>query len=146
MRNSKQSKTSLFLMELIITIMFFAICSGVCVQLFVQSHVLGKETWELNRAVEKAQGFAEVMRGTDGTIESIMAQFPEAVSADDSYFEVFYDVNFLPCEYSEAVYVGDVTLAPNGAIQNMDIRIVKLADMSEIYTLTATKYMIDPKG
>lgn len=146
MRNSDKSKTSLFLMELIITILFFSICSGICMQLFVRSHLISKQTWELNKAVEKAQGFAEVMRGTDGTIEEMLEVYPDGVRGGEAYFSVFYDSDFLPCEYTEAEYAADVTLEPNGAIQNITIRIVKLSDMSEIYTLPATKYMIDPKG
>ena len=146
MRNNDKSKTSLFLMELIITILFFALCSGVCMQLFVRSHVMGVQTWELNHAVEKAQGFAEAMRGTDGSLEGILSVYPEAIEVDGSYFEVFYDSDFNTCDYSVAEYAADVTLKPNGAIQNMSIRIIKLSDMSDIYALTATKYMMDPKG
>ena len=64
-----KSKTSLFLMELIITILLFAACGAVCVKLFVTSYVMTVDTIELNESVSIAQGFAEVMRGTDGDPE-----------------------------------------------------------------------------
>lgn len=146
MNKYRKSKTSLFLMELVITIMFFSICAAVCMQLFVKTHVLGQRTRELNHAVCEAQGFAEVMRGTDGSMGQIMEFYPDAVSDGESFFEVFYDADFTKCEYDKAVYVADVTLSPNGAIQNMDVKIVKLSNYEEIYTLNATKYMIDTKG
>jgi hypothetical protein len=133
-------------MELIITILLFAGCAAVCVKLFVISHVMTKETVELNESVSIAQGFAEVMRGTDGDIDSVMSHFPNAVSGGDNYFEVFYDENFEACGYEDASYVSDVTMTPNGAIQNMEVRVVRLSDYKDIYTLNATKYMNGTKG
>lgn len=141
-----KSKTSLFLMEMIITILLFSVCSAVCVKFFVLTHTVSTDTRELNESVALAQGFAEVMRGTDGDIDSIIAQYPEAVRGGDGFFEVFYDEDFNRCDYDKAVYVSDVTLTPNGAIQNMDVRVVRLSDYKEIFTLNATKYMNKTKG
>lgn len=141
-----RSRTSLFLMEMIVTILFFSLAGAVCVKCFVNAHMIGRETQELNHAVAIATGYAEVMRGTDGDIDSIIAVYPEAIKGDDSFFEVFYDENFLPCDDDNAKYVGDVTLTPNGAIQNMNIKIARLSDSSIIYELDATKYMNKPNG
>lgn len=146
MNKFKKSKTSLFLMELIMTVMMFSICSAVCLKLFVGAHLLDKKTVELNNAVAIAQGFAEVMRGTDGSIDAICEIYPASVTGGDTYFEVFYDEEFNQCEYSQAKYAADVTLTPNGAIQNMEVTVVRLGDYEEIYSLTATKYMNDVKG
>ena len=141
-----KSKTSLFLMELIITILLFAACGAVCVRLFVTSYVMTQDTVELNEAVSIAQGFAEVMRGTDGDIDSVLEHYPDAVRGGDGFFEVFYDENFEICGYENASYVSDVTMTPNGAIQNMEVRVVRLRDYKDIYTLDATKYMNTTKG
>ena len=133
-------------MELIITILLFAACGAVCVKLFVTSYVMSRETVELNEAVSIAQGFAEVMRGTDGDIDSVLEHYPEAIRGGEGFFEVFYDEDFEVCGYENAAYVSDVTMAPNGAIQNMEVRVVRLSDYREIYTLDATKYMNRTKG
>ena len=146
MNNTGRSRTSLFLMEMIVTVLFFSLASAVCVQCFVNAHVIGRQTQELNHAVAAATGFAEVMRGTDGDIDSIIAVYPKAVKGDESFFTIFYDENFLPCDADGARYVGDVTLTPNGAIQNMTIRIARIDDSSIIYELEATKYMNHPNG
>ena len=141
-----KSKTSLFLMELIITILLFAACGAVCMKLFVTSYVMTQDTVELNESVSIAQGFAEVMRGTDGDISSVIEHYPTAIRGGEEFFEVFYDEDFEACSYNTASYVGDVTMTPNGAIQNMEVRIVRLRDNKDIYTLNATKYMNDTKG
>lgn len=147
MNTTGRSRTSLFLMEMIVTVLFFSLASAVCVQCFVNAHLIGTQTQELNHAVAAATGYAEVMRGTDGSIDSILAVYPKAVKGeDDSYFTVFYDADFIPCSAEEARYVGDVTLTPNGAIQNMNIKIARIEDSSIIYELNATKYMNTPGG
>ena len=133
-------------MELIITILLFAACSAVCLKLFVTSYVMTKDTVELNESVSIAQGFAEVMRGTDGDIDSVLEHYPMAIRGGDGFFEVYYNDDFEPCVYDEASYVSDVTMTPNGAIQNMEVRVVRLSDYKDIYTLDATKYMNRTKG
>ena len=133
-------------MELIITILLFAACGAVCVKLFVTSYVMTVETVELNESASIAQGFAEVMRGSDGDIDSVLEHYPDAIRGGEGFFEVFYDENFEVCGYADASYVSDVTMSPNGAIQNMEVRVVRLRDYKEIYTLDATKYMNRTKG
>lgn len=59
----KSSKTSLFLMELIIAILFFALASAVCIQLFVKSHLLGRSTQEENHALLMCQNLTELYLG-----------------------------------------------------------------------------------
>lgn len=141
MNKYKKSKTSLFLMELIITILLLAICGAICMELFAASDSLSRRTRELNGAVACAQGFAEVMRGTDGSLEEVVKHYDRAVRTGGNLFEVYYDGEFRECDYADAAYVGDVTLAPQGSIQNMEVRVVRLSDFEEVYSLTATKYM-----
>lgn len=59
----KTSKSSLFLMELIIAILFFALASAVCIQLFVKSHLLGNTTAEENHALLLCQNLSEIYLG-----------------------------------------------------------------------------------
>lgn len=140
-----KSRTSLVLMELIICVLFFSVASAVCVQLFVNAHLISKSAFELNCAVAKAQGFAEVMRGTDGTYECIIDMFPEAEkSADNNSFEVYYDEDFNvinPTDKFNAEYSAKVSLEKVSKIQNMNILIYRLSDDETVYTLDATKYI-----
>ncbi len=63
---NKSSRSSLFLMELIMSILFFSLAAAVCVQLFVQSHTLSKSSVELNHAVVECESLAELIYGTNG--------------------------------------------------------------------------------
>lgn len=58
-------------MELIISILFFALASAVCIQLFVKAHLLGNETMEQNKAIMWCQNLAELFTECDGSLDEI---------------------------------------------------------------------------
>ena len=53
MKGTSAKRSSLFLLELIIAILFFSLTSAVCVQIFVRAHLISRQTQELNTALEK---------------------------------------------------------------------------------------------
>lgn len=63
MKGTPAKRSSLFLLELIIAILFFSLTSAVCVQIFVRAHLISRQTQELNTALEKVSGFSEVFLG-----------------------------------------------------------------------------------
>lgn len=158
-----KSRTSLVLMELIITILFFSLCSAVCVQFFVNAHLTSKKAEELNRAVSKAQGFAEAFRGTDGSYESLIKLYPEAISNSDSSFTVYYDEGFnSTSSVDNAVYVSNISFDTSDNIIDINIVIDSIEhlnyikninetyidndydttdDLDPIYSLSVTKYI-----
>ncbi len=84
------------------------------------------------------------MRGTDGSFESIQAEYPNAVGDGNSYFQVYYDKDFneiAPENADNSVYIADVTLDHVSKIQNMNIKLVRLSDYEIIYSLDVTKYL-----
>ena len=69
----KHSKSSLFLMELIIALLFFSLASTVCIRLFVKAHSLSAQTVDQNYAVNYAQNMAEAFLGCDGDLQALQA-------------------------------------------------------------------------
>lgn len=80
----RTSKSSLFLMELIISILFFSIASAVCIQLFVKAHVLNTRTQDQNQMVVWSQNLAELWRAYDGDNISISNQLRADYACEDS--------------------------------------------------------------
>ena len=80
----KSSKSSLFLMELIISILFFSIASAVCIQLFVKAHLLNVRTQEKNETVVWVQNLAELWDSCDGDMLFIKGQLQEDYHCGDS--------------------------------------------------------------
>lgn len=61
----KSSHSSLFLMELIVSILFFSVAGAACIQLFVKAHVLGQNTREQNQAVIWSQNLSSLWLACD---------------------------------------------------------------------------------
>ena len=68
MQTKNSSKSGIFLMELILSILFFSIAAAVCVKLFVTAHRLSDQSVNLNHAVSMAESIA-------GELENL---FPDA--------------------------------------------------------------------
>lgn len=141
-----KSKSSLFLMEMIVTILFFSIASAICVRLFAESHVLSRQADELNMAVAVSQSFVEVMRGTDGSIDAMTEQFPNAERINDNTLEQYYDADYQECTEDEARFVAEITLSNTGAFQVIETRFINLETKELVYELSATKYINTPQG
>ena len=62
MRQAQHAKSSLFLMEMMVVILFFALTSAICVHLFVQSYQSAKHSEALTNGVLQAQSAAEVYK------------------------------------------------------------------------------------
>ncbi len=67
----RTSRSGLFLMELILIILFFAITSGVCVNLFAKAHVLSAASTDLNHAVLQCETAAETYKHLDGDLGQV---------------------------------------------------------------------------
>lgn len=78
------SKSSLFLIELIIAILFFAVSSAICVQLFTTSHLKSLESVYRNNANLQAQTLIELYRNTDGDLTELVER-TNALEADGTY-------------------------------------------------------------
>ena len=60
-RKPTANPSSLFLLELIFTILFFSVASAVCVQIFVKSHTLSTQAHDLTQASRRAGDVAELI-------------------------------------------------------------------------------------
>lgn len=103
------SKSSLFLMELIISILFFSLASAVCVQLFAKAHVISGETVDLSHAVTEAQNLAELWYATEGDCNMVNELLPDTNMTRSSKSAIqtlyyTYDEQWELCSPTEAVY------------------------------------------
>lgn len=143
------SKNSLFLMELILSILFFALTAAVCLQLFVKAHVLSQDTINLNHAVTEAQNFAEVFLAGDGSLRRFPDYFidqltPDSCSYDDSgilcSFTLFYDKDWNPSGLSDCTY--QITIAYTQKDQPaMRDATITVSDTEDFYRIPLQKYI-----
>lgn len=90
MKRTSNSRSSLFLIELIIAILFFSLVSAVCLRAFARSHILTENARDLNAALMHVESTAELLRAG----ESVEAQTL-----------TFYSSSWDTCEEKDAAYV-----------------------------------------
>ncbi len=118
-------------MELTISLLFFALASAVCIQLFVRAHNLNKESEALSDAHIIVSDIAEVYRA--GELETLI---PAILNDDGVYKEgtytLYYDADCNRTDgFSSEGYTVDLIFADG----NLDIRV------GELYSLSVYRYM-----
>ena len=119
MNKHRSRSSSLFLMELIIAILVFAVASAVCLQIFVTSHQLSDRASKLNSAVNEASSIAEIVNAS-----SSLSEAEDLVSGN----------------YPDA----DVDLSEEDGMLKADISIY--SDSEEIYSLSVRHYIGNTGG
>lgn len=140
MRTQTHSKSSLFLIEMLFSLLFFSIIAALCIQVFVQSHTLSKKSENLNEAQNLASSLAEVIIASEGDSSSIRTYFPEAVFSEDQIF-LYYDSDWNLTSEENSSYVlftalqqKDFTLS--GTISVSENRKNPKEKENEIYSLS----------
>ena len=115
MRQTKGPRTSsLFLLELIFSLFFFAVASALCVRIFVRAHVLSRDARALNYGIAACSDAAGITGGADSAraaAEALLLLYPEASpdpDAEDASLLLLagFDRDLKACgpDSSEAVY------------------------------------------
>ena len=134
-------RSSLFLMELMMAILLFSLAATVCVQVFVKSHTLEKESTELSQAVFASTSVAEIFRSSDDYAEILQEQFPFADITNDC-IKIYYADNWVPVASSDASYqLTFATKSSDGFLYGYLYVSEYGNDVSSIYDLELKKYI-----
>lgn len=102
-------RSGVFLLELMISILFFCIAAAVGLQLFVKSHCISEDAGNMNMAVHKATAAAEVFRsGTD--MEDYLKEEYSYYEKEDNTFLVSFAADWENCKTKDAEYTLWITL------------------------------------
>lgn len=132
-RGFKTSKSSLFLMELILAILFFSLASAICVQMFVKGHSLSSDSVKLNHAVIYCESMAEMFYSTDGDLDA-MAKIMQG-NADLDSIELVYENS----KDEGGKYTVTGSLISDGNLLTLDIKCVDEGG-EMIYSLSPVLY------
>lgn len=133
MKDRQNNRSSLFLIELILAILFFSLASAVCVQVFVKAHFISQSAAELTMGTSYATSAAEVLSGTDGSLEAVRKYFPDVLE-DNGSLCVYYDENGESCSRDKSVYSLCMQETLTGYKRNANIQF-KAKDGTVIYSL-----------
>ena len=149
MNRSSNSKSSLFLMEMMIAILFFSLASAVCLRMFTKSSQMSKDTTNLNMAVNQAGNAAELLkaagqnpdqRSAQDTDEDfpglkfLLSEYPDA-AVDSSKLLVSYDENWALCGEENGLYLMQITCAREESLLVYHIAVSEADSKDSIYSL-----------
>ncbi|MFZ2539143.1 MAG: hypothetical protein WAX04_09625 [Oscillospiraceae bacterium] len=139
-KRRSSSRTGLFLIELIVTILFFALASAVCMQLFVKAHLISTHSSDLSMALNEVQSATECFKSSDGSIQSVATILGVKSGENANEISVYYDKNW---NITDDNIVYELTLSTN--LENpvvATITVTKSADKANpIYQIEAKKYL-----
>ena len=96
MKRTSNSRSSLFLIELIIAILFFSLVSAVCLKAFTRSHILTQNARDLNASLMQVESTAELLR-----------------TGEQADAQTFYSSSWKTCEEKKAAYTITVKEDPD---------------------------------
>ncbi len=131
-------RSSLFLMEMIVAILFFSLTAAICVRIFVKSHTLEANSRKLNHAVNAASSVAEIFRSEENPLFFLSEQFPQG-SAEESSYTIYYDEFWDVCALENASYtvVLETEFSDSFLVGNIDVQ----ENEESIYQLDVKKYI-----
>lgn len=107
--------SSLFLLEIMISILFFALVSASCLKVFAKAHQLSVETYNLNQGISQLENVAELLKSIDAgkasdadTVTEILTNYyGKSVDADaetKAYWQICFNSDWQACRDYDAVY------------------------------------------
>lgn len=100
---SSHSKTSLFLMEMIVSLFFLALTCTICIRLYADAAANRRQARQLNHIQELTVTMGEIREGTSGTPEDFLQLLPGG-TADGNNLNYYFDHTWKSCSPEESVY------------------------------------------
>ncbi len=93
------SRSGLFLLELIISILFFSLASAVCIRLFVEAHIMDRDNRNLTQAVKLCENLAEVYTAADGDTDTLQKLYQAPFFERSVEIDLTRDISLLLHEW-----------------------------------------------
>lgn len=141
------SRSGLFLMEFTIAILFFALSSVVCIQLYVQSHQISRQATEQTNSCMWSENIAELFYALDQGNDIARALSDgegQTIPYDEASGSITlsFDEDWMLIENSaEAAYRIVATFSNDAETAFADIHVTSISDASEIYSLRVQKHL-----
>ncbi|MDR1962005.1 MAG: hypothetical protein LBQ16_06955 [Gracilibacteraceae bacterium] len=147
-KSRSSSKSSLFLLEMIIAILFLAVASAVCMRLFVQAHVSGAASENLTRAVMVTQSLAENLRAAPAPEEWLSgAAGARATGPGEWVFCYDEDWRLLAADDAEtaAFWLTVRRVAERDGLWQAEVAVSR-PDTVQLFAITCTVYATPQEG
>ncbi len=127
-------KSSLFLLELIIAILFFSLSAAVCVKLFSHSYLKTKESEYRSSAVLHAQTALELFRSAEGDMTDII-EVLDATFVEEGMYICYLDVS------TKEDCLMTLTVSGTEDLPRLDVAVIPLGWEEAVYTVATQIYV-----
>lgn len=134
--NRQSSRTSLFLIELVLSIFFFIIAAVICLQLFVNTFFLSRKTIETNQSLLWSQNLAEPFLGNNGDFSIVKKLYANidcisklSIASNDSILLCFDKDWNTVTELAESEYIVFSDFHNDDSFAYQDIYIAKYSKL-----------------
>lgn len=141
----RNSRASLFLMEIMISVLFFSISSAVCIQLFVKAHTINIHTENLAKATIIAQNLSEYYLNGDTTLDSSLREQMLNHLSDyhtvENHIIIYYNDKWSICQKDDAAYLTALTFHEDADFSYLAIDITTIDKSETIYSSSVKKHI-----
>lgn len=121
MRMNNRSRSSFFLMELILSVFLFAVAAAACSALFVQTHLRGKNSKELLFSLTESQNLLSEIHRSDAVSaselqEDIAASMNIPAESSPGCLNYYYSKDFSACSKEDAAYLLQIRCVQSGSL------------------------------
>lgn len=138
MNRKSARRSSLFLLELMISILMFSVAAAWCTRLFVAARSVVSKTETQNRMQNLAAGYAEVFLASEDFEAFLLNEGAVEVEGEDQRKTVYwfwYDENCNVCKKEEATYHLSTVITPEGDFEECSFAFGGVERGDEIYHL-----------
>lgn len=101
-KSTVHSRSGLFLMEMILSLLILALTSAVCIQIFAKARIYREEARTWNHIEELTITAGEILEGTDGSPEAFLELMPGGTFSEDQLL-YYYDSQWNLCAEEKTV-------------------------------------------
>lgn len=134
-------RSSLFLLELMISILMFSVASAWCVRLFVTARSVVSETEDQNRAQNLAAGYAEVFLASKDFEGFLLKEGAEKEqTGEGNLYRFWYDGDWNIGREEDAAYYFETVVTKSGDFEKCSFSFRRMEGEKIIYLLDVEKY------
>lgn len=134
-------RSSLFLLEIMISILMFSVASAWCVRLFVTARLVVDETEKQNKAQNLAAGYAELFLASADFDAFLLQEGAERKKGEKRITYHFgCDEDWNICGEADAPFVLDIMITEERDFEKCYFWFRRTDEKEDIYTLEIEKY------
>ena len=99
----ERSKSSMFLLEILINILLFSVLCVCSLQFFIKSYQLTERTTSLHHAVSACNNIASIYKASNGSLDAISATYPDAIE-EGGLLYIYLDKDYQECDSQDVAY------------------------------------------